>query len=341
MKKRHLIIGLTIASLAFYYSLRDVSFVELGGALKSVRYVFFLPAVFCFAMSFVFRALRWRYLIRSIKNVRTMRLFSPLMLGFMGNLLPARAGEFIRAYLLGKNENISFSASLATIFVERLLDMFMVLLLLVWVLVFKADVFMSDGTGLNHKLMGYMVAFGWTSFAGCLLILSFSALLQYKNEFAMKLVSLAVKPLPHKWGEKILDLANSFTDGLSILRDKEGFFYSVVLSFLVTVSATATFYPLYQVVGIETMLPAVTSLIVLSITIDIFIVLFPTPGFLGSFQAACVVVLHEIFKIPKAVAVSYGIVAWLLTMGFIAVAGGIFIIRDNISFGDFKLSKDS
>jgi len=341
VKKKHLIIGLTITSLAFYYLLRDVSFVELSNAFKSLHYIYLLPALFWFAMSFVFRALRWRYLIRSIKEVRTINLFSPLMLGFMGNLLPARAGEFIRAYLLGKNENISFSTSLATIFIERLLDMFMVLLLLVWVLIFKTDVFLLGSTGLNHKLMGYMITFGWISFAGCLLIFFFSALLQYKNELAMKLVSLAIKPLPHRWGKKILDLTSSFNDGLRILRDREGFFYSVVLSLLVTFTATITFYPLYHVVGIESMLPTITSLVLLAITIDIFIVLFPTPGFLGSFQAACVVALHEIFKIPKAIAVSYGIVAWLLTMGFIVIVGGIFIIKDNITFSDLNLSKDS
>lgn len=340
MKKKHLIIGLTITCLAFYYSLRDVSIVELGNALKSVQYIYLLPALFWLAMSFLFRAMRWRYLIRSVKEVKTKNLFSPLMLGFMGNLLPARAGEFVRAYLLGKNEKISFSTSLATIFIERLLDMFMVLLLLVWVLLFQMDVFSSGDTGSNHRLMGYMIAFGWISFSGCLLILFFSLLLQYKNEFAMKLVSLAIKPLPHRWGDKILDLAGSFNDGLKILRDKEGFFYSVVLSSLVTFTATITFYPLYQAVGIESMLPAVSSLIVLAITIDIFIVLFPTPGFLGSFQAACVVTLHEIFRIPKAVALSYGIIAWLLTMGFIIFAGGVFIIRDNITFSDFHSSKD-
>lgn len=336
---KYLIIGLTVSLLSLYYSFNNVSFDELINAFNSVNYIYLLPALFWFALSFLFRALRWRYIISSIKEVKTTRLFSPLMLGFMGNLLPARAGEFIRAYLLGKKERISFGTSLATIFIERLLDMFMLLLLLAWILLFKTDIFVHGDTGLNHKLMGYMIKFGWISLIVCLIIFFFSAFLQYKNENATKLINLIIKPLPSKWSEKIHEWANSFSKGLNILRDKKGFSYSVLLSILVSFTAIITFYPLYQAFGIESLLPTVTSLIVLIITIDIFIVLFPTPGFIGSFQAGCVVALHEIFNVPKAIALSYGIVAWLLSIGFIICVGLIFIIRDNISFSDFFSKK--
>ena len=123
MRKKylHLLIGLIIIVLSLMYAFKDVSFQELMSALKSIRHIYLFPAIFLVAMSYLLRAMRWHYLIRSVKKVKTTRLFSPLMVGFMGNMLPARAGEFIRAYLLGKKENVSFSASFATIFVERLI----------------------------------------------------------------------------------------------------------------------------------------------------------------------------------------------------------------------------
>jgi uncharacterized protein (TIRG00374 family) len=262
------------------------------------------------------------------------------MVGFMGNILPARAGELIRAYLLGKKESISFSASFATIFMERLLDMAMVLLLLLWVLLFKAEVFVSGDAGNNHQLMGYMIKFGWISFFGCLFIFLFSVLLQYKNDWAMKIVGLCVKPLPQRWGGKIVGLVNSFTEGLKILKDKRGFFASVILSFLVWTAIVFSYYPIYQAFEIENILPVISSLIILSLAVDIFIVLFPTPGFLGAFQAACVVALHEIFRIPKAIAASYGIVAWVVMMGFVIIVGIVFVVKDNISFADFSVSRE-
>ncbi len=262
------------------------------------------------------------------------------MVGFMGNILPARAGELVRAYLLGKKENVSFSASFATIFVERLMDMLLFLLLLVGVLLFSADTFSNGNNGENHRLMGYMIKFGWISFIGSLGIFLFSVLLQYKNEWAIKIVDLFTRPFPHKWREKIMGMVHSFTEGLKILRDIRGFIASLFLSCLVWTSMVFSYYPLYIAFGIETQLPMITSLLIVCLTVGIFISLFPTPGFLGAFQAACVVALHEIFGISKAIAASFGIIAWLVAMGFIIVVGLLFIIKDNISFSELSTRRE-
>jgi hypothetical protein len=339
MNKKHLLIGLIIIVLSSYYAFKNVSIADLRDAILSVRYIYLIPAVSLVALSFIFRAIRWRYLISSVKEVKTINLFSPLMVGFMGNMLPARAGELIRAYLLGKKENVSFSTSFATIFIERLLDLGVVLLLLLWVLFFRAEVFTYGDTGTNHKLMGYMIQFGRVSFIGFVAIFLFSALLQYKNDLAMKILGLCLKPLPNKWSEKITNIIHSFTEGLKILKDKRGFMMSIFFSFLVWIAIVMVYYPLYLAFDIQSRLPIISSLVILCLSIAIFITLFPTPGFLGSFQAGCVVALHEIFNVPKAVAASYGIIAWLITMGFIIGVGMIFVIRDNISFSEFSANK--
>ncbi len=340
MNKKHLIIGIFIVAFSSYYAFKNVSLTELGIALKSVQYIYLIPAVVLVAMTFLFRAIRWRYLVGSVKNVKTADLFSPLMIGFMGNILPARAGEFIRAYLLGKKENISFSASFATIFVERLMDMMVFLILLMGVIFFSSTIFPQTVDGSSHPLMGHMIKFGWISFFGCLGIFAFSVLLQYKNDLAMKIVAFCTKPLPDKWKEKINGLVHSFTDGLKILKDVRGFIASLFWSFLVWTAMIMTYYPIHMAFGIGSQIPMLTSVLVVSLTIGIFISLFPAPAFLGSFQLACVVALHEIFGISKPIAASYGIIAWLVAMGFIFLAGLFFIVKDNISFTELSASKD-
>ncbi len=340
MNKKHLIIGIVIIVLSLYYAFRDVSVSELIGAFLSVRYVYILPALLFVVLSFFFRAVRWRYLVSPVKEVKLMRLLSPLIVGFMANMLPARAGEFIRAYLLSKKERISFSASFATIFIERLFDMSLVLLLLFWVLFFNADIFPHGDSGSSHRLMGYMVKFGWVSFTGCMFIFVFSVFLQFKYDWAMKIVNFCIKPIPHKWGDKITKLVHSFTEGLRIIKDKRGFLTTVFLSFLIWGCFVIMYYPLYLAFDINIKLPVITSLVVLCVTVAIFIALFPTPGFLGAFQAACVVALHEIFGVPKAVAASFGIIAWLVTMGFTVILGSIFVLKDHISFGEIAAQKE-
>ena len=338
-KHIHLVIGLVIIALSLFYAFRGVNLSELKDALFTVQYFFLVPAIALVVVSYVFRAMRWKYLVRSITEVSTGELVSPMMVGFMANMLPARAGEFIRAYLLSQKKQISFSSSFATIFIERLFDLMMVLLLLVIALLFMPEAFISaDGAG-SYDLLDKVKLFGLISFTLCLFILLFSLFLQYKHEWTMKVVGFFVKPLPTKWRQKIIGMVTSFSEGLNIIKDRRGFIATVLLSFLIWGTFVFTYYPLYHAFGIASQLP-MSSLVVLCLTVAIFITVAPTPGFLGSYHLGCVAALHGIFGIEKAVALSYGIVAWLVAMGTTVVIGAVFAVKDNISVRDISAGKE-
>jgi uncharacterized protein (TIRG00374 family) len=340
MRKKHLIIGILLIIASLYIAAKDVNLSEMGRALASANYIYLVPALILVVMSFLFRAMRWRYLVRSVKpEVRTRDLFSPLMVGFMANVLPARAGEFIRAYLLSKKEGISFSSSFATIFIERLFDMALVLMLLFTVIFFSADFFPQSDTEKYRELMSYMTKFGYISLALCTFILLFSLLLHFRNSWAMVIVSFFIRPLSPKLGDKIVKIVHSFTAGLNILNDKRGFIATVILSFLIWGTFISVYYPLYLAFNINT-IPILPSLVILCLTVAIFITLFPTPGFLGAFQLGCVLALNGIFSIPKETALSYGIVAWLVTMGSTIVIGTVFMLKDHISIGEIASHRE-
>jgi len=321
----HLIISLIIVVLSLFYAFKGVSLEDLTGALLEAKYIYIMPAVILTIGSYILRAMRWKILVGTVKEVSTIRLFSPLMIGFMANMLPARAGEFIRAYLLSKKESISFTASFATIFIERLFDLSVVLLLLVCVLLFMPGIFSSPGIASSVR------AFGITSLALLLFIVIFSCLLQYKYELTMRVVSLVTKPLPEKFRTRFINMVHSFRGGLQIIRDVRGFIFTVFLSFIIWGSFIITYYPLYLAFNIEGNLPLVSSLVVVCLTVAIFITVAPTPGFLGSFQLGCVAALNGIFGIHKATAVSYGMVAWLVAMGTTVIIGAVFALRENVS----------
>jgi len=343
-KYLHLAVGLIIIVFSLYYAFRGVKFSELNEALASVRYLYLIPAILLILITYLLRAMRWRYLVRPVKKDISVRsLFSPMMVGFMANMLPARAGEFIRAYLLSKKERISFSSSFATIFIERLFDLVMLVFMLVCIMLFMSEIFSVTGETyqvniifwtFNFSLYQMVKVFGIFSFLLCLFIFFFSVLLQFKNDLAMKMVGVGIKPFPMKWREKIFGLVKSFTEGLNIIRDGRGFIASVFLSSLIWATFAATYYPLYLAFDIESKLPVVSSLVILCVTVAVFIALLPTPGFLGSYHLGCIAALYGIFGIPKAVALSYGIIAWLLAMGLTVLIGLIFAVKDHVSFGE-------
>jgi uncharacterized protein (TIRG00374 family) len=156
----------------------------------------------------------------------------------------------------------------------------------------------------------------------------------------MKIVGLCIKPLPAAWQKKMTGLVHAFTEGLKIMKDARGFIATIALSVLIWATFVCTYYPLYLAFGIETKLPIMSSLVILCLTVAVFITVAPTPGFLGSYHLGCVAALHGIFGIQKAVALSYGIVAWIVAMGVTVLIGAGFALKEHISLGEVSERKE-
>ncbi len=72
----------------------------------------------------VLRALRWRNLLGPRGAFRLTTVFGALMIGYLSNtLLPARAGDLVRVYVLSRAGAVTWSRALSTIVIERVLDM--------------------------------------------------------------------------------------------------------------------------------------------------------------------------------------------------------------------------
>ena len=82
--------------------------------------------------TFVIRAARWRVFLAPVLPSSSFKArFATTCIGFMANnLLPARVGEFARAYALSRTEKISASAAFGSLVVERLFDAFVLALFL-------------------------------------------------------------------------------------------------------------------------------------------------------------------------------------------------------------------
>src|SRR5688572_28823600 len=122
----------TLALLIFFFRQAD-----LGGvwrALITADPALIALAVVVTAQTYVIRTLRWQILLAPIQRVGFVPVFRAIIVGFTTIfLLPARAGELIRPWMLSRETNISASAAFATVIVERLFDLVGVLALFcVW-----------------------------------------------------------------------------------------------------------------------------------------------------------------------------------------------------------------
>jgi hypothetical protein len=115
--------GFAISAVFIALFLRATHPRELGSALEKANYWWLLPATGVLVAAISLRCIRWSVLMRPVAPMSPARLFPYAVIGYMANnLLPARAGEFIRAYVLGDRERVSTMGTLGTIAVERLFD---------------------------------------------------------------------------------------------------------------------------------------------------------------------------------------------------------------------------
>jgi hypothetical protein len=251
------------------------------------------------------------------------------MVGFMASVLPARAGELVRAYLLGKKFELSFASSLATIVVERLFDMILLLFLFSWILVFHGEIFDGNIAWSGISIRDLAFQFGVFSLALVLVLIAFIYLLTFHNERAMSLVHWLVKPFPEKWQYKLIQMTETFRQGLGVFRNLKALVFIAVATVGVWALIVLQYYPLYWAYELQD--KSATSLILLTVMVCILITVLPTPAFLGSFNAGVLIALHEIMGETEVTTVSFGFVAWGLNFAVIVLGGVYFILHDHIS----------
>ena len=84
----------------------------------------FLPLALVFLYTGIaIRAFRWHVLLRPVCDISTRDVFPVMIIGYAANnVLPFRAGELVRAWVLEQRYGVRKTAALATIAVERLFD---------------------------------------------------------------------------------------------------------------------------------------------------------------------------------------------------------------------------
>lgn len=124
------LLGITLSAGFLYFVLRNVSPGEILVHLGRTHWGWLgLSAALNLTMLWA-RGFRWQLLFYPAQP-SGWQLVSATTIGFAANnIFPLRIGELVRSYLAARSIEISFWTALATLAVERLLDMFSILLIL-------------------------------------------------------------------------------------------------------------------------------------------------------------------------------------------------------------------
>jgi glycosyltransferase 2 family protein len=304
-------IAILLAGLFLYFALRGLDWAAFLAVLRNANYRL-IPLIFLWSsISSWIRALRWRVLLTVEQNIPAVNVFWANMAGYLGNnILPARAGEWIRASYVSTENDLSFLFCLATGLVERLVDL--IALVVLGFLALAVSGLLSASFQYGLKLMSIVAAVGLV----VLLVMPYFGGRVHKILQSLPILNASIK-------EKLGGWVDHFLDGIAALHQPVRAGTFLLLTGLI-----------WLLDGIGVILLAHSLHLQFSL-IEAFLLLAglglssaipSTPGYIGIYQFVAVVVLQP-FGISNASAVALIIFLQVASFLIIAFWGGIALWR--------------
>jgi uncharacterized protein (TIRG00374 family) len=315
-KLLRLALGASMAIFFVWLTLRHIDGARIAAVLLGVRPELLGAAIAAMCLGYVCRILRWQAMLVRVNPVlRAVDCAGPLIASFAANnVLPFRAGDLMRAFVFNDRLRTTPGSVLATLFVERLLDLLMVILLLCLALtVFHLD--LAKMFVLGVPLLGL-------SGAAILVVLLFPKLLQPLmrglQSLAKRLPAAArVEQELHKVSDTLSQLAGGsmmlrligWSVGIWLI---EGGVYWLVAQSLAGIAAAQGVLLAVPVGTLATLIPS-------------------TPGYVGTFDyftAQAMLLTGNEPTVAAAFAFLVHMVLWLPA----TVAGGLYLaLRPSIA----------
>lgn len=314
------IAGLALSLVFLWLALREVDFGEVVESFSSADLWLAGPILLSLWLYYWLKAVRWRYLLNPRKKIATSTLMPPMMIGLAGNnLLPAHLGELFRMYLLARQESIAKSTVLATLVVERVLDMICVLAL-------AAIGILGGNFGNELKAAGVFLASASALGLGMILLMNHS-----RHTFDALIWPL-MRVLPDALEAKIRQQLDFVIDGFASLRSWRDIPRLLVNSLVQWTLMASAIYLSMMAFGVETQLVAafvVLALVVAGITLP------GSPGFFGTVEY-CFVLGLGFYGIEASTALSVAIFYHFLTWSSATLLGFYYLRKLGMNWSSLK-----
>jgi glycosyltransferase 2 family protein len=132
------IVFFCIGVALFWIVYRNFDFSGLASSLKDIKYEWIIISIGFGLLSQLVRAFRWKMLIETMGyKPKTVNLFLSVIVLYFTNLIIPRGGELSRCTVISKYDKVPFVKLIGTVFVERIIDLFAFLLILLIVVIWQ------------------------------------------------------------------------------------------------------------------------------------------------------------------------------------------------------------
>jgi uncharacterized protein (TIRG00374 family) len=323
MKLRTGIVTLLALGLLAWF-LRGTNIAGVWREVQQARADLLILSLLMVVLTFVARAVRWRYLLNPVGETRFRTRFRSTVIGFGAlGLLPVRVGDVIRPYLLARQEGLPVTSVFATVVMERVLDLITVLMLM------AVFVWGFAGSNLPPRLLGPIELSAAAAAAVALTLLVIMWVLATHPERIGRLAATLARVLPGKLSNRVGRLASTFSSGFAATRDVRQLVLAFAWSIAVWLGIAAQAWSVTVAFGI---LMPFTGTFLLQAMLVIGVAV-PTPGGVGSFHEAYRLGVTTFFGASKDQAVAAAIVTHAVSFIPPVLGGILFMAQDGLSLG--------
>ena len=271
--------------------------------------VLLLAAFVVFYLGFPLRGLRWALLLRSTGQPITVKDSTEILyLSWLLNcLVPAKLGDVYRAFLLKINSNASLSRTFGTLFIERILDLFTIVILGL------LAGFWSFRTGLPPEIQ-------FVAALGVAVVVILAVLLLTLRNFGRQIITRL--PLPHR----ALELFDRFEEGVFGAITARQLPLLISITGIIWMTEGLRLWLVVQALGFEDVQLGISGAIFVALIGSLLTAVPLSPAGLGIVDAGMGAVLVLAYGVPVTEATTIVLVDRVISVFSIIVFGSILYI---------------
>ena len=328
---RHNLIAVFISIIFVALILHNINFKEFAATIKQFNYKILLIAVPVYILSIYMRGKRWQQLLEHKIDAKTIDFAQIFNIGTAMNIyLPARAGDFFRAYFVGRNYKLSKLEVFGSIILERILDGITIVMLLFIAIILSHKTAMI----LKIGLLGTALFFG--GFAICFILLK-------NNKYFCTKVDCILDKLPHNISEKIRPVVykiqnwvNSLLGGFHQLNNPKNTAKAIISSTIAWICESIFTFLIFSAFGLKlNFIAAIITTCVLALAA----IIPSTSVFVGPYQYAYILSLG-MYNIEKSKALAISLVHQANIMLIVTAIAIFFILKSHLNINNYRAPEE-
>ncbi|HEX8599731.1 MAG TPA: lysylphosphatidylglycerol synthase transmembrane domain-containing protein [Chloroflexia bacterium] len=357
MNIRRIGLGLLVSAVCLYFVLRGVQWGEVWRHLSEVDLPLFGVSMLLMLVAYFLMTWRWQHLLDplevpvpvstsdgdstsppAVRGVRShanlLNLYGKMLTGYFFNaFFPARAGDLVRAYLLGRKTGLRKTTILATIVIEKAFDGIVLLVLLLLSLVLLPSVSTAGVGGLDPDLLA------WVAGAGIVIAIAGLAVFYMFSDRIARFVEAVMSrlPLPDRLKRLAVRLIETFASGMHVFKSPLPLVSAAAISVLVWLAVALMF--LAGLMSFRTSFPAdltgVAGLLFITGLVNLGLLVPALPGNVGTYEAL-VVAAMAFFRVDKELAVAFALIFHVGQLVVTLIVGLFAFWAQNMSLAEMR-----